>query len=58
MECLNPRVPTVQQVFNKLSIQYGHRVAESIMDGLEGKPDQYAVLVKLIMEDRLSEFVG
>lgn len=42
-----------QQVYDALCRQYGRITAEEIMDGLEGHPDDYAGLVKIIREGKL-----
>lgn len=49
--------PTVAQVYYALRTKFGGKVAEEILDNLEGNPEGYEEVVKLIMDNRLEDLI-
>jgi len=51
---MNPK-PTVNQVYQALRKQFGHKNAEEMMDILNEDVPAYLIVVDMVIENRLSE---
>lgn len=49
---------SVAEVYYALRNKLGGKAAEEIMDSLEGKPEDYAILRDIISEGKLDEYLS
>lgn len=56
-EPVEKKRPTVAQVYNALRVKFGGKLAEEILDNLEGNPEGYEEVVKLVMDNRLEDLI-
>jgi hypothetical protein len=49
--------PSVAQIYYALRAHFGGKIAEEIMDNLEGNKAGYEQLVNLVIENRLDELI-